>query len=324
MPRKYQIFVSSTYDDLKVERSLVYEAVLGMGHIPVGMEYFGSRSRDSISVIQSFIDECDYQITIVGTRYGSVIDGETRSYTEMEYDYATSAGVPQIGFLLRRNGKYVNEDDAQRNLSRLKSFRDKVARQQVAFWESPHELVAEIQRALPTLFTDNDRPGWVRGDAASDWVTRQLTAARNELQGVQSALGRYRTNAVESNRRRFETNTLPPPNISGVWQCQEKTTTMELLEYGGTVISHCPTGTHDHWLYGLWSPERAEVQTQVWRRERLPVAPDERRLTVMFGRIFNISENSFETEVFASDGKADLDHNFTEHLTWKRLEPTSA
>jgi hypothetical protein len=40
MNLKYQIFVSSTYEDLKDERAEVIKACLNMGHIPVGMEMF--------------------------------------------------------------------------------------------------------------------------------------------------------------------------------------------------------------------------------------------------------------------------------------------
>jgi hypothetical protein len=42
MATKYQIFVSSTYDDLKDERAAVIRAILEMGHIPVGMEMFSA------------------------------------------------------------------------------------------------------------------------------------------------------------------------------------------------------------------------------------------------------------------------------------------
>ena len=42
MNKKYQIFVSSTYEDLKEERDLVIEAILEMGHFPVGMEMFST------------------------------------------------------------------------------------------------------------------------------------------------------------------------------------------------------------------------------------------------------------------------------------------
>jgi hypothetical protein len=44
MDRKYQIFVSSTYEDLRDERNEVIKACLNMGHIPVGMEMSSSAS----------------------------------------------------------------------------------------------------------------------------------------------------------------------------------------------------------------------------------------------------------------------------------------
>ena len=39
--KKMQIFVSSTYEDLKDERQKMVEAILDAGHIPAGMEIFG-------------------------------------------------------------------------------------------------------------------------------------------------------------------------------------------------------------------------------------------------------------------------------------------
>lgn len=36
--KKYQVFVSSTYEDLKEERQAVIGALLDCGFIPVGME----------------------------------------------------------------------------------------------------------------------------------------------------------------------------------------------------------------------------------------------------------------------------------------------
>ncbi len=42
MDKKYQVFISSTYEDLKEERDQAIKAVLEMGHIPVGMEMFSA------------------------------------------------------------------------------------------------------------------------------------------------------------------------------------------------------------------------------------------------------------------------------------------
>ena len=40
MKKKYQIFISSTYEDLKEERSFVRDAILTIRHFPVMMEQF--------------------------------------------------------------------------------------------------------------------------------------------------------------------------------------------------------------------------------------------------------------------------------------------
>jgi hypothetical protein len=48
---EYQIFVSSTYENLKDERSEVIKACLNMGHIPVGMEMFNAADEQLWQVI---------------------------------------------------------------------------------------------------------------------------------------------------------------------------------------------------------------------------------------------------------------------------------
>ena len=53
MKTKYQIFVSSTYEDLKEERDLVMKAILEMGHIPVGMEMFSAGDEQQWELIKS-------------------------------------------------------------------------------------------------------------------------------------------------------------------------------------------------------------------------------------------------------------------------------
>lgn len=40
MERKYQVFISSTYMDLKEIRAYTYMSILELGHIPVGLDIF--------------------------------------------------------------------------------------------------------------------------------------------------------------------------------------------------------------------------------------------------------------------------------------------
>src|SRR3712207_6374119 len=98
MATKYQIFVSSTYEDLKAERDQVIRAVLEMGHIPVGMEMFSAADEEQWQIITRQIDQSDYYVVLVAHRYGSTVEGI--SYTEKEYDYAVRSGVPALGFII--------------------------------------------------------------------------------------------------------------------------------------------------------------------------------------------------------------------------------
>ncbi|WP_446810720.1 DUF4062 domain-containing protein [Methylomonas sp. 2BW1-5-20] len=84
MAKKYQVFISSTYDDLKEEREQVIKAVLEMGHIPVGMEMFSAADEEQWKIIARQIDDVDYYAVICAHRYGSVTD-EGIGYTEKEY-----------------------------------------------------------------------------------------------------------------------------------------------------------------------------------------------------------------------------------------------
>src|ERR1700751_4047573 len=83
--RKLQVFVSSTYEDLKDERQAAVEAILTAGHIPAGMELFAAGDQSQMEVIKRWIDESDVYLLILGGRYGSVEPRTKLSYKELEY-----------------------------------------------------------------------------------------------------------------------------------------------------------------------------------------------------------------------------------------------
>ena len=94
--RKFSLFVSSTYEDLKEERQAIMGVALENGFIPVGMEQFHAAPASQWTVITKMIDECDFYLLVVGGRYGSIDDSTDKSYTEKEYDYAKSKGIPVL------------------------------------------------------------------------------------------------------------------------------------------------------------------------------------------------------------------------------------
>ncbi|MCV5233546.1 DUF4062 domain-containing protein, partial [Escherichia coli] len=72
MKKKLQVFVSSTYEDLKHDRQAAVSAILKAGHIPAGMELFTSGDQSQMDTIRRWIDESDVYMLILGGRYGSV------------------------------------------------------------------------------------------------------------------------------------------------------------------------------------------------------------------------------------------------------------
>ena len=178
---KYQIFVSSTYEDLRDERSEIIKACLNMGHIPVGMEMFNAADEEQWQVITRTIDQCDYYVVIVAHRYGSMADGI--SYTEKEYDYATEKGVPVLGFVIGDQAKWPSKfmDHDQPALDALQRFKSKIKQKMVRFWNEAADLQAHFAMSLSTIINLNPQRGWVRapGDSEID-IAETISKLTNE------------------------------------------------------------------------------------------------------------------------------------------------
>jgi hypothetical protein len=70
--KRYQVFVSSTFEDLREERAAAISALLQIDCFPAGMELFPAADDDSITLIKSVIEDSDYYLVILGGRYGSL------------------------------------------------------------------------------------------------------------------------------------------------------------------------------------------------------------------------------------------------------------
>lgn len=172
MEKKYSFFISSTYEDLKQERDAVIHTVLTLGQFPVGMEMFSAVNMAQWNVIKKSIDSCDYYILIIGNKYGSIDEDSGLSYTEKEFDYAISQGIPVLAFIADDN---INlsmskvEQDAEKIIG-LRKFKDKVKKSDlyVSFWNSKDKLEALVSQSISKSILDSDRPGWIRCNANMD------------------------------------------------------------------------------------------------------------------------------------------------------------
>lgn len=190
MDKRYQVFVSSTYEDLKEERQEVIQALLELDCIPSGMELFPAADEDQWSLIQRVIDDCDYYIVIIGGRYGSISPSGS-SYTQMEYEYAVSTGKPIIGFLHKDPGQIQaskTEQDEQGKI-KLNEFRKLVQQKMCKFWSSPAELGSAVSRSVVQLIKRRPAVGWVKASLVPDETSSdEILKLKNRIEELESSL----------------------------------------------------------------------------------------------------------------------------------------
>ncbi|MES0033508.1 DUF4062 domain-containing protein [Mesorhizobium sp. M0040] len=167
---RHQVFVSSTFTDLKEERAEVIQAIWELDCIPTGMEAFVASNESQWDVIKRVIDECDYYVLIIGGRYGSVVTDEGISYTEKEYRYAKKSGIPVLAFVHGKPEEIAagktEKDETLRK--KLEAFRAEIMKDYpVRQWSSASELGGLVSRSLIREIKVNPRPGWIRNDGSS-------------------------------------------------------------------------------------------------------------------------------------------------------------
>lgn len=165
---RYQVFLSSTFTDLKEERKEVLLELSPPRYITVGMEHFGASSRPPWEVIEKTIEESDYYVLIIGGRYGSLVPGMNISYTEREFLFAKERGIPILAFILPDPEKKVvgvRLEQTPKGKARLKAFVDKVKNSgiTVEFWNDSNDLVRKISKSMANEVVTNPQRGWTRG-----------------------------------------------------------------------------------------------------------------------------------------------------------------
>ncbi|GAA0544262.1 hypothetical protein FHS83_000489 [Rhizomicrobium palustre] len=166
MNKRYQVFVSSTYADLKDERHKVIQTLMEMDCIPAGMELFPASDDEQWDFIKKVIDDCDYYVLILGGRYGS-ISASGMSFTEREFDYAVSKPLKILAFVHGSPEKLsIEHSELGEDLRhRLSEFRKKVCSNRlVKFWNSASELPGLVALALTKMIKTYPAEGWVRAN----------------------------------------------------------------------------------------------------------------------------------------------------------------
>ncbi|BEO60763.1 hypothetical protein SMQE30_11860 [Serratia marcescens] len=171
--KKYQVFISSTYIDLKLERQAAVSAILKSGHIPAGMELFTAGDKNQWETIKSWIDESDIYMLILGGRYGSIEPVSGKCYTELEFDYALESGKPLFSVvikdeLLQEKARENIEFAERAHYQKWLDFKAKVTSYMVSFFCDEKDIRLAVMESIPDVVNGRDLSGWVNGRNVPD------------------------------------------------------------------------------------------------------------------------------------------------------------
>jgi len=188
--KKYQIFISSTFEDLQDERQSVLQALLEMNCIPSGMELFPAANQDQWSLIQSVIADCDYYVVIIGGRYGS-LSPTGIGYTEMEFNYATELKKPILGFIHKspENLPAKKCESTKEGKEKLEAFKSKIKGKMIKHWNASGDLSSVVSRSLINIMRTDPAIGWVRADKLPDKNSlEEILELRKKIDELSDAL----------------------------------------------------------------------------------------------------------------------------------------
>lgn len=171
MKKKLQIFISSTYTDLQEERQAAVEAVLGSNNIPAGMELFKAGNNSQWETIKKWINDSDIYMLILGGRYGTIETLSKKSYTQLEYEYAVSQGIPVFATILsdsfleekKRKTNKLEDIIECYNKSLYDDFKKTVMQKMVKIVSDCKDIKLSVYESIAELKEENDFEGWIRG-----------------------------------------------------------------------------------------------------------------------------------------------------------------
>lgn len=180
--KKYQVFISSTYTDLREERQAAVEAILKAGHIPAGMELFTSTNKSQWEVIKRWIEESDIYMLILGGRYGSIEPESGKSYTHLEYEYALEKNKPLFSVVIKEDAlkRKTYEQVETDNPKKLEKFKKQVESLMCSYFSSNAEVKLAVHESLGTLIQDNELIGWVHGNQQNEGLASELVILNEE------------------------------------------------------------------------------------------------------------------------------------------------
>jgi hypothetical protein len=154
----WRVFLSHTSDLREHPRDRSFlgaaeAAVIRAGHAIADMAYFAARDGEPAESCTRMVARTDVYVGIIGLRYGAPVRGRTnQSYTELEFETATSLGLPRLVFLVRDDVQPAPGQSPE-IAARQAAFRNRLLEAELttAWVTSPADLEIRLHQSLVEL-----------------------------------------------------------------------------------------------------------------------------------------------------------------------------
>lgn len=201
--RKYQIFISSTFQDLGEYRKSAILGITKAGHMPVALENFTPSTDTKKNVIRETLNSCQFYVIILGARYGSVAkdDPRGRGYVEIELDIAISNKCRILAFVMdqnkvlefRKTDEFLKSDEL-RNVSKYESLKEKLTEGIENIFYKPFDSPEDVENGLHAYFSrEHTVPGYILEQSTNDAEILKMYARNEVLRDVFQRLTQFET-----------------------------------------------------------------------------------------------------------------------------------
>ena len=191
-----KVFVSSTIEDLREERKKIEELLeKDPRYQYAGAEGFGSQPDRPKTVSLVELVNCSAYVGIFANRYGSILEGDDVSITELEYRKAKEIDIPCLIYfkqdLASDQTKSDNETGDAIATKKLRQLKEEIKRDNTISWfTDPSDLAARVLADLQHLDerqTIQNTNAWYRLTLKNNDIKGKIIA-RKETETIVSQL----------------------------------------------------------------------------------------------------------------------------------------
>ncbi|MBF0452071.1 MAG: DUF4062 domain-containing protein [Candidatus Magnetomorum sp.] len=150
-----KIYISSTFEDLKVYRQSVSDVLKQLGHEVIAMEDYVASDKRPLQKCLTDVASCNIYIGLFAWRYGYIPPNNEKSITELEYQEATLNNIERLIFILDETASWPpNFIDTDRTL--IEQFKKQLMTDHtVSKFKSPEELKSCVSISMQHVQKEN-------------------------------------------------------------------------------------------------------------------------------------------------------------------------